>query len=74
MNTHDVINKNDFLGGIQIYDYTHLEFTGGVYTVTTVSTGPNPVSHDVGTTSFSKIDDRLVWNAGTGEFYLAGIS
>jgi hypothetical protein len=52
----DTINENDLLGGIQIYDYTHLNFTGAEYTVTLVTLDDNDHYNNsvVGATFFSK--------------------
>ena len=62
----DVINANDLLGGLQIYDYTHLNFTGAEYSVSIEPADGD--SGDVGVTEFSIRDDRLVWNSSSGEF------
>ena len=51
-----LINGNDKLGGIQIYDYTNLNMTGAVYTVSVTQTGTDgtPVVKSVGTTTYRK--------------------
>jgi hypothetical protein len=63
-----VINGNDRLGGIQIYDYTHLNFTGAEYDVTATEQGDDgkPTTVNLGPTSFRKADDRLIWIPNVG--------
>jgi hypothetical protein len=58
-----MINTNDKLGGIQIYDYTNLNMTGAVYTVsvTQMDADGKATTKSVGTTTFRKADDRLIW-------------
>tara|TARA_B110000285_G_scaffold233096_1_gene305873 strand:+ start:5537 stop:6064 length:528 start_codon:yes stop_codon:yes gene_type:complete len=57
------LNTNDKLGGIQIYDYTNMNFTGAVYTVSVTQDG---VVKSVGSTKFRQVDDRLTWIPNIG--------
>lgn len=63
--SNDTINRNDFLGGIQIYDYTNLNLTNTEYSVS-VTPADGSAAIDVGATVFSVRDDRLVWNSDFG--------
>jgi hypothetical protein len=57
------LNANDKLGGIQIYDYTNMNFTGATYKVSVTQNG---VVKNVGSTTFRQVDDRLSWVPNIG--------
>lgn len=52
------INKNDMLGSVQIYDYTHLNLGQGTYKVSVTDASG---TKDMGNAVFQLWDDRLAW-------------
>jgi len=68
----DHINNNDELGGIQIYDYTNMNFTGAMYEVeaTSIDKDGKTAKASIGEAVFRPKDDRLVWEPVTGATFV----
>lgn len=59
-----LINENDKIGSIQIYDATHLVMKDATYKVTVTTSGGDV---EMGTTVFQLWDDRTAWTVPTGK-------